>query len=163
MLFKNIVAFLVELFPFHVRSKGISVFQWFSRMAGFFNQFVNPIGIANIGERHLFFRYNEILKRDRAIRVEILHQVNEDAKRSHLRLVALNTLNLSYCAFLAFEVVFVYIFFPETSGRSLEELAFCEFSVYYFWSMGSFSNSVRRRRAHRTKKTRGEGNPTGHG
>ncbi|KJA17706.1 hypothetical protein HYPSUDRAFT_46033 [Hypholoma sublateritium FD-334 SS-4] len=76
--------FLVELFPFHVRSKGISVFQWFSRMAGFFNQFVNPIGIANIGWKYY----------------------------------------TSYCAFLAFEVVFVYILFPETSGRSLEELAF---------------------------------------
>ncbi|KAK0443916.1 major facilitator superfamily domain-containing protein [Desarmillaria tabescens] len=44
--------FLVELFPFHVRAKGITVFQWFSRMAGFFNQFVNPIGIANAGWKY---------------------------------------------------------------------------------------------------------------
>ncbi|KAF8885773.1 hexose transporter [Infundibulicybe gibba] len=42
--------FLVEIFPFHVRAKGITIFQWFSRMAGFFNQFVNPIGIANAGQ-----------------------------------------------------------------------------------------------------------------
>jgi len=41
--------FLVELFPYHVRAKGITIFQWFGRMAGFFNQFVNPIGIANAG------------------------------------------------------------------------------------------------------------------
>ncbi|KAK0190362.1 general substrate transporter [Armillaria mellea] len=46
------VAFLVELFPFHTRAKGITVFQWFSRMAGFFNQFVNPIGIANAGWKY---------------------------------------------------------------------------------------------------------------
>ncbi|KAK7029379.1 hypothetical protein VNI00_014633 [Paramarasmius palmivorus] len=44
--------FLVELFPYHVRAKGITVFQWFSRMAGFFNQFVNPIGIANAGWKY---------------------------------------------------------------------------------------------------------------
>ncbi|KAF5322525.1 hypothetical protein D9619_000188 [Psilocybe cf. subviscida] len=79
-------AFLVELFPFHVRTKGIAVFQWFSRMAGFFNQFVNPIGIANAGS-------------------------------SLLSLVF-------YCIFLLFEVAFVFFLFPETSGRSLEELAF---------------------------------------
>ena len=42
--------FLVELFPFHIRAKGIAIFQFFGRAAGFFNQFVNPIGIANAGE-----------------------------------------------------------------------------------------------------------------
>jgi len=45
-------AFLVELFPFHVRAKGITVFQWFGRAAGFFNQLVNPIGIANAGWKY---------------------------------------------------------------------------------------------------------------
>ncbi|KAF9035880.1 hexose transporter [Panaeolus papilionaceus] len=76
--------FLVELFPFHVRAKGISVFQWFSRMASFFNQFVNPIGIDNAGWKYY----------------------------------------ISYCVFLVFEVLFIYFLFPETHGRSLEELAF---------------------------------------
>lgn len=31
---------------------------------------------------------------------------------------------LSYCIFLVFEITFVYFFFPETFGRTLEELAF---------------------------------------
>lgn len=31
---------------------------------------------------------------------------------------------ISYCAWLAYEVVFVYFMFPETFGRTLEELAF---------------------------------------
>jgi Na+/melibiose symporter-like transporter len=31
---------------------------------------------------------------------------------------------ISYCVILALEVVFVYYFFAETSGRTLEELAF---------------------------------------
>ncbi|KAJ6609103.1 general substrate transporter, partial [Mycena sp. CBHHK59/15] len=44
--------FLVELFPFHARAKGITVFQWFGRMAGFLNQFVNPIGLAHSGWRY---------------------------------------------------------------------------------------------------------------
>ncbi|KAI0751147.1 hexose transporter [Daedaleopsis nitida] len=76
--------FLVELFPFHARAKGIAIFQWWSRAAGFFNQFVNPIGIANVGWKYY----------------------------------------ISYCVFLLFEVFFVYFLFPETSNRSLEELAF---------------------------------------
>ncbi|KAF7789433.1 hypothetical protein EIP86_000377 [Pleurotus ostreatoroseus] len=77
-------AFLVELFPYHVRAKGIAIFQWWGRAAGFFNQFVNPIGIANAGWKYY----------------------------------------ISYCIWLLFEVIFVYFLFPETSGRSLEELAF---------------------------------------
>ncbi|KAG6829038.1 hypothetical protein H0H87_012808 [Tephrocybe sp. NHM501043] len=77
-------AFLVELFPFKVRAKGISVFQWFSRAAGFFNALVNPIGISNAGWKYY----------------------------------------ISYCIFLLFEVGFVYFLFPETYGRTLEELAF---------------------------------------
>jgi hypothetical protein len=31
---------------------------------------------------------------------------------------------ISYCCWLAFEVAFVYFMFPETFGRTLEELAF---------------------------------------
>ena len=31
---------------------------------------------------------------------------------------------ISYCVFLLFEVIFVWLLFPETSNRSLEELAF---------------------------------------
>jgi len=76
--------FLVELFPFHVRAKGLTVFQWFGRMASFFNQFVNPIGINNAGWKYY----------------------------------------ISYCIFLLFEVIFVYFLFPETNGKTLEELAF---------------------------------------
>ncbi|KAI0371438.1 hexose transporter [Pilatotrama ljubarskyi] len=76
--------YLVELFPYHARAKGIAVFQWWGRAAGFFNQFVNPIGIANAGWKYY----------------------------------------ISYCIFLLFEVAFVWFLFPETSNRTLEELAF---------------------------------------
>ncbi|TEA19396.1 Lactose permease [Colletotrichum sidae] len=76
--------YLVELWPYALRSRGISLFQLFGRMAGFFTTFVNPIGIADASWRYL----------------------------------------ISYCCWLAFEVVFVYFLFPETAGRTLEELAF---------------------------------------
>ncbi|KAJ1300931.1 hypothetical protein OPQ81_003357 [Rhizoctonia solani] len=76
--------YLVELFPFVVRSRGITIFQWWGRAAGFFNQYVNPIGIANAGWKYY----------------------------------------ISYCVWLLFEVCFVFFMFPETSGRTLEELTF---------------------------------------
>ncbi|KAL7621750.1 hypothetical protein AAE478_009077 [Parahypoxylon ruwenzoriense] len=76
--------YLVELWPYAERSRGIAFFQLFGRMAGFFTTFVNPIGLANVSWRYL----------------------------------------ISYCCFLAFEITFVYFMFPETFGRTLEELAF---------------------------------------
>lgn len=76
--------YMVELWPYVERSKGISVFQLFGRLAGFFATFVNPIGLQNISWRWL----------------------------------------IVYCCWLAFEIVFVWFLFPETAGRTLEELTF---------------------------------------
>ncbi|KAF1976880.1 hexose transporter-like protein [Bimuria novae-zelandiae CBS 107.79] len=76
--------FLVELFPFAQRARGITIFQFFGRGAGFFTTFVNPIGLRSISWRWL----------------------------------------ITYCCWLAFEIVFIYFMFPETYGRTLEELAF---------------------------------------
>ena len=76
--------YLVELFPFAQRARGISIFQLFGRGAGFFTTFVNPIGLEQIKWRWL----------------------------------------LTYCCWLAFEICVIYFLFPETSGRTLEELAF---------------------------------------
>lgn len=77
-------AYLPELFPYQMRTRGASVFQWFSRAALFLNTFVNPIGMADAGWKYL----------------------------------------TSYCVFIAFEVLFIYFVFPETYGKSIEELAF---------------------------------------
>jgi hypothetical protein len=41
--------FITEIFPFVHRAKGVGLTQTFSRGASAFNQFVNPIGLANIG------------------------------------------------------------------------------------------------------------------
>ncbi|KAK0708054.1 general substrate transporter [Lasiosphaeris hirsuta] len=76
--------YMVEVWPYAERSRGIAVFQLFGRLASFFTTFVNPIGLHDVGWKYL----------------------------------------ISYCCWLAFEVVFVYFMFPETFGRTLEELAF---------------------------------------
>ncbi|KAJ7875359.1 major facilitator superfamily domain-containing protein [Mycena olivaceomarginata] len=44
--------YLMELFPFHLRAKGIVLFSWFGRTSIFFNQLVNPIGLHNAGWKY---------------------------------------------------------------------------------------------------------------
>ena len=45
--------YLVELWPYAERSRGIAWFQLFGRLAGFFTTFVNPIGLQNISWKWL--------------------------------------------------------------------------------------------------------------
>jgi Na+/melibiose symporter-like transporter len=97
--------YLVELWPFAERSRGIAIFQFFGRGAGFFTTFVNPIGLDNIRWKYL----------------------------------------ITYCCWLAFEIVFVWFFFPETAGRTLEELAFCKFQTLSLLSFRLFVHMSERR------------------
>lgn len=76
--------YLIELFPYSVRSRGIGVQQIFGKLAGFFSNNVNPLALTAIGWK--FFAI--------------------------------------YCGWIAFEIIFQFIFYPETYGRTLEELAF---------------------------------------
>ncbi|KAI9574397.1 hypothetical protein HD554DRAFT_2229861 [Boletus coccyginus] len=76
--------YLAELFPFHVRATGISIYYWWCRVGGSLGHLVNPIGIDAAGWKWY----------------------------------------IMYCVWNAFQVVFIYFVFPETSGRTLEELAF---------------------------------------
>ncbi|KAF1973440.1 general substrate transporter [Bimuria novae-zelandiae CBS 107.79] len=76
--------YMVEVWPYMERSRGIAIFQLFGRLAGFFTTFVNPIGLGNISWKWL----------------------------------------IVYIAWLTYEVVFCWFFFPETANRTLEELAF---------------------------------------
>ncbi|RAO73936.1 uncharacterized protein BHQ10_009948 [Talaromyces amestolkiae] len=76
--------YLVEIFPYMSRSRGIAWFQFYGRGAAFFATYVNPIGLARIAWRWL----------------------------------------IVYCCWLIFEIVFIFFFFPETAGRTLEELSF---------------------------------------
>lgn len=76
--------YLTELFPFHIRAKGIVLYTGFSRTSVFIGQLVNPIGLDNAGWKYY----------------------------------------LIYCIFLSVQVAFIYLTFPETANRTLEELTF---------------------------------------
>ncbi|KAH9864310.1 hypothetical protein J1614_010244 [Plenodomus biglobosus] len=76
--------YMVEIFPYYVRTKGLSWFQLWGRTAVMFGSFVNPIGLENLDWKYL----------------------------------------IVYVVWLCFEVVFIYFFFPETFGKTLEELTF---------------------------------------
>ncbi|KAJ0310438.1 hypothetical protein COL516b_002240 [Colletotrichum fioriniae] len=76
--------YLVELFPFSQRAKGIAVEQLTVRFAVFFNTYVNPIALDSIGWKYY----------------------------------------IVYCVWILVEILTVYMIFPETQGRTLEELSF---------------------------------------
>ncbi|TLS20827.1 uncharacterized protein PpBr36_10681 [Pyricularia pennisetigena] len=76
--------YLVELWPYAQRSRGIGVQQIFGKAGGFFSTYVNPIAI-----NALDWRYFAI-----------------------------------YCGWIGFEFIFIYLMYPETYGRTLEELTF---------------------------------------
>ncbi|KAG4252886.1 hypothetical protein BFJ72_g8551 [Fusarium proliferatum] len=76
--------YLVELWPYAMRSRGIGVQQIFGKLAGFFSTNVNSIALDAIKWRYLAI----------------------------------------YCGWIFFEFCIIYLLYPETSGRTLEELAF---------------------------------------
>ncbi|KAL4722103.1 hypothetical protein ACLX1H_010873 [Fusarium chlamydosporum] len=76
--------YLVELWPYAMRSRGIGVQQIFGKLAGFFSTNVNSIALDAIKWKYLAI----------------------------------------YCGWIVFEFMIVYFLYPETSGRTLEELAF---------------------------------------
>lgn len=45
--------YLIEIFPYYVRTKGVAWFQLFGKSAGFFSTFVNPIALDAITWRYL--------------------------------------------------------------------------------------------------------------
>jgi sugar porter (SP) family MFS transporter len=76
--------YLVELWPYTHRSRGIGIQQFFGKLAGFFSTNVNSIALDAIQWRYLAI----------------------------------------YCGWIAFEFIIIFFLYPETSGRTLEELTF---------------------------------------
>jgi len=109
--------FLVELYPFATRARGIALFQLFGRGAGFFNTFVNPIGMKNAQWKYL----------------------------------------LSYVVFLCFEITIIYFLWPETQGRTLEELAF----LFEDKDMADQAAAATNKQLHSELDRTGEKNETG--
>ncbi|KAH7039885.1 general substrate transporter [Microdochium trichocladiopsis] len=78
------VAYPVEILTFPIRAKGVSLLVGAVKSASFFNQFVNPIGLASLGWK--FY--------------------------------------IVYCCWLGVVLTVIIFMFPETMGRTLEEIAF---------------------------------------
>lgn len=76
--------YLVELWPYALRSRGIGVQQIFGKLAGFFSTNVNSYALTALGWKYMAI----------------------------------------YCGWIFFELCIVFLFYPETSNRTLEELAF---------------------------------------
>lgn len=77
-------AFLIEIFPYNVRSRGIGIEQVFNKIGLFFSNNVNPIAMTAIDWKYMAI----------------------------------------YCGWITFELLFIFFMYPETQGRTLEELAF---------------------------------------
>lgn len=77
------VAYTAEILPFHIRAKGLTVFQIGTNCAGIFNQYVNPIGIETLAWKFYFV----------------------------------------YIVVLVIEVAVIYVYYVETRGPTLEEIA----------------------------------------
>ncbi|KAF1992683.1 general substrate transporter [Amniculicola lignicola CBS 123094] len=78
------IAYPVEILPFHLRSKGLSINLMVVFAAAFFNQYVNPIAFEAIQWKYYFV----------------------------------------YIGTLTSMIFVIYFLFPETKGRTLEEIAF---------------------------------------
>ncbi|KAE8454689.1 hypothetical protein EG329_000312 [Mollisiaceae sp. DMI_Dod_QoI] len=76
--------YLIELFPYSVRTRGIGIEQVFGKVGAFFSNNVNPVALNALDWKFLAI----------------------------------------YCGWIAFECLFVYFLYPETQGRTLEELTF---------------------------------------
>ena len=50
-----LVAYSVEILPFYIRAKGLMLMNLFVQIALVFNQYVNPIGLDNIGWKYYIF------------------------------------------------------------------------------------------------------------
>lgn len=77
-------AYIVEIFPFTVRTKGLAMYQLSIGTSNLINTVVSPIGMDSLKWKFYIW----------------------------------------YCVWIFFEALCIYLLFPETSGRTLEELAF---------------------------------------
>lgn len=93
----TITAYLIELFPYAQRTRGIGIEQVFGKCGGFFSNNVNPVALRAIDWKFLAI----------------------------------------YCGWIAFELLFIFFLYPETSGRTLEELAFCKCHRIVYVSVSS--------------------------
>jgi MFS family permease len=77
------VSYTVEILPYHIRAKGLTLCFVFTALSAVFNQYVNPIGLEALQWKFYFV----------------------------------------YIAVLVIECLVIYLFYVETKGPTLEEIA----------------------------------------
>jgi len=98
-----IVSYTVEILPYSLRAKGLTIFNFVVSLALIFNQYVNPIALAKLGWRY-YVRSCPLLNLidDLSINLFVLKQI-------------------VYICWLCFELGFLVLFVIETNNRTLEE------------------------------------------
>ncbi|KAF7557795.1 hypothetical protein G7Z17_g405 [Cylindrodendrum hubeiense] len=77
--------YLIELWPYAERSRGISLFQLFGRMASFFTTFVNPIGLDGASWKYLIIFEDKELSDRAVIAVEkVVHHEDMPGTSTHI-------------------------------------------------------------------------------
>jgi MFS family permease len=94
------VSYTVEILPYSIRAKGLTLCFCFTALSGVFNQWVNPLGLQQL-EWRFYFVYI-------AVYVSKTLCCEEFANISHS---------------LVIECLTIYFFFVETKGPTLEEIA----------------------------------------
>ncbi|KAI9147075.1 Lactose permease [Paramyrothecium foliicola] len=101
------VAYPVEILPYHLRAKGLTVLNLSISLALFFGQYVNPIGIKNLGWKY-YIVYEAWLVIELSSNSSAYFSPRNTSRPKH---------NLNMV-----QLIVVYFLFPETKGATLEEI-----------------------------------------
>jgi hypothetical protein len=95
-----LVGYTVEILPYNIRAKGMTVVFLMVDIALFFNQYINPIALDAIGWKYYILQVLTVS----------CYGITANS-------------DISYCVWLGVELVVVYFFYVETRNTPLEEIA----------------------------------------
>jgi sugar porter (SP) family MFS transporter len=98
-----LVAYTVEILPFKIRAKGLMIMNFFIQVALTINQYVNPLGFGFFKPIWKFYTIYAV-----SLSCSLFHNVQK--------------LTQSQC-WIFLELIFVSVFYVETRGPTLEEVA----------------------------------------
>jgi MFS family permease len=97
-----IVSYTVEILPYNIRAKGLTLCYFWTSMAGIFNQWVNPLGMEALNWHFYFCLHCDVSR--------------PSTSMSHHPI-------LTFFDSLIIECLVIYFFSVETKGPTLEEIA----------------------------------------
>jgi hypothetical protein len=123
----NVDTDCIEILPIAIRARGLAIYNLSVSLAGFLNQYLNPVGLANIGWK-CEWRCGHDSTSDHpphiiTLSLVILTQSHPPGLTARRSGTDSGADYIVYDVWIAFELVIVYLFFPETKNNSLEETA----------------------------------------